>query len=113
MRVHMPDGSVAASGDVAGPDLVPLGGFVTAPFGTNLAVAWGHEQANAPPDILLSVIGETGGTVVGASIPHHFSEPLSLVSAPTGDGLVLAWHEPAGPDGATAVRLARFDCSSL
>jgi hypothetical protein len=111
MRVHMPDGTVAASEDVAGPDLEPLGGFATAAFGTNLAVAWGRDHANAPPDILLSVIGETGGAVVGASIPHRFSEPLSLVSAPTGHGLVLAWHEPADPDGATA--LAPFDCSSL
>ena len=72
---------------------------------------WGSDPANHPPDIVLSVLDETGAVVAMGGIPQRFVPPLSLVAAPDGKSIVVAWHEPTSVGGPTAVRLGRFDCA--
>jgi hypothetical protein len=111
MRVDVPGAGLVGPGDVAAPALAPAGGFATATLGTNLVVAWGSDPANDPPDIVLSVLDEGGSLLAEGGIKDRFVPPLSLVAAPEGHSVVVAWHEPTSVDGPTAVRLARFDCA--
>lgn len=110
LRVEALGGSLLGPSDVSGPGDFPLE-FDAAALGERLVVAWGNDPAGNPPDLVLSLFDPLGGPAGSLAFEPQFLGPVSVLGAPGGHGLVVAWQAPPkapGPGG--AVNLARFDC---
>ena len=108
-RVDVSTSSVVGPVDLTAPSDAPLEGFSATAIGNRLAVAWGNDDGNGGPDIVVSVADENGTVLGRGTLADHFSERVSAVGSPNGDSVVVGWAE--GPSsGAHQVKLARFDC---
>lgn len=110
VRVEGFGGSLLGPVDVSGFGDFPLE-FDAAALGDRLVVAWGNDPQGNPPDLVLSMFDPLGAPVGGLTLEPQFSGPLSVIGAPGGHGLVVAWRGPpknAGDGG--VIDLARFDC---
>jgi hypothetical protein len=110
LRVDAKNFSVVGSGDVSDPGDFPLDGFDATAIGKRLAVVWGNDPANNPPDLTVSVIEESGQKVIQTAIEPGFFGPLSVAASPSGNSVVVGWHQTAAQGSGANVRLARFDC---
>jgi hypothetical protein len=88
--------------------------FAIAALGDLLAVVWIDTLDPGPPTLRLDLLDASGAFVTGASIntgPSWLHDsPLSLLPAPNGKGLLLAWSDMDSPEPAI-VRVARFTCA--
>ncbi|MBK8996275.1 MAG: hypothetical protein IPM35_11085 [Myxococcales bacterium] len=110
VRVEGFGGSLLGPVNVSGSGDFPLE-FDAAALGDRLVVAWGNDPAGNPPDLVLSMFDPLGAPVGGLTLEPQFGGPLSVIGAPGGHSLVVAWQGPpknAGQGG--RVNLARFDC---
>ncbi len=110
LRVDATNFSFIGPGDVSDPGDFPLDGFDATALGNRLAVVWGNDPANNPPDLTVSLIEESGGKSSQAVIEPGFFGPLSIAASPTGSSAVVGWHQAAPQGSGNRVRLARFDC---
>jgi hypothetical protein len=79
-------------------------------MGNRLAVVWGNDPANNPPDLTVSLIEESGDKSSQAVIEPGFFGPLSIAAWPSGNSVVVGWHQAAPQGNGNRVSLARFDC---
>ncbi|MCC6898317.1 MAG: hypothetical protein IT377_05045 [Polyangiaceae bacterium] len=108
LRFIASTGDFVGPADVSGPGDFPLEFGATA-LGDRLLVAWGNDPAGNPPDLTLTLIDPLGGVVTTHAWEPGFFGPISVVGAPAGNSLVVAWQANSG-SGTSAVQLARFDC---
>jgi len=108
-RIEAETGSVIGPGEISQPFDYPLEWFDAALLGDQLAVVWGNDPANNPPDLTVTVVNAAGGLVTQTVIEPGFFGRLAIAASPFGDSVVVAWHQ-AAPTGSAGVKLARFDC---
>lgn len=110
VRVEADGGAVVGPGDVSGPGDFPLE-FDATSLGDRLVVAWGNDPAGNPPDLMLSLLDPFGAPAGSFGFEPQFYGPVSVLAAPGGNSVVLAWQGPDKSSGpSSAVHLARFDC---
>ncbi len=95
--------------DLTAPDDAPLDGFSATAAGSRLAVAWGNDDGNGAPDIVVSVADENGAVLGRGTLADRFDARVSAAGSPNGDSVVVGWDEAAS-SAKRQVKLARFDC---
>ena len=111
LRFDAPTQQIVGTGDVSGPTDAPKPAFAATSLGSDLAVVWGNDPADNPPDVVVSILDENGGAKASATLADHFHSSVSILGAQNGQSLVIAWDETNPATQASTTTLARFDCT--
>lgn len=110
LRIDASSANLTGPLDLSGPGDFPLE-FDAAALGERLVVAWGNDPAGNPPDLVLSLLDPEGPLLASYAFEPQFFGELSLIGAPGGQSLVVAWQGPSsGSAPQSSIHLARFDC---
>ena len=111
LRFDAPTQEILGPADVTGPADAPEQAFAATAFGNDIAIVWGNDPADNPPDLVVSVLDENGEPKASATLDDHFHSSVSILGAYGGQSLVIAWDETNPATQASTITLARFDRS--
>jgi hypothetical protein len=103
--LYRPSTNELTGGSISGASDWPLM-HASAALGDSLVVVWANDPGGSPPDLVATVLSDSGAVTATTAIEPPFVGSFSVVGAPSADSFVIAWSE-GSPQ---RVRLARFDC---